>query len=322
MQAHEGTNFSVSRILGFLGNGGGVTVGKGMMMMCAMGRRHFLGVAAGAVLAGRIGVAEAPDTDETGEAFSFAVIADPHCAEGPKTAYVGCGSGVDKLVRCFEAMNGLPENERPDFALIAGDIHPAALAPHMDRVSLPVHVVAGNHEGSAETRGQLRALFPGDFGSGDNVRDYYAFTHKGVLFLGICDAGAGGDHIGHFSSELIEPEGQCEWLEKELGAPGTRKVLFAHIPPVLDGGERNMYMGRNDSRWFVDLVTRTSPEMLFFGHLHRDTEEYPIGKSRAVNVRSCCWNFQDGPIGFLLVRVDANGMTWREMMTGDCSAPE
>ncbi len=279
------------------------------------GRRQFLSMAAGAALAARTVLAGAPETPRVQEPYNFAVIADPHCAEGPKAGMETYGNGVEKFLRCFERMNELPKEEQPDFALIAGDIHPEALAPHLDKITLPLHVVAGNHEGSAETRGLLRAMFPEDFGSGDTVRDYYAFTHKGTRFIALCDAGAGGDHIGHFSSELIAPHGQCGWLEEELRRPEPRKVLFAHIPPVLDDVERNMYMGRNDSRWFLELVRQTGPEILFFGHLHHPTEEHQIGKTRSVNVRSCCWNFQNVPIGFLLVRVGADGMQIREIIT-------
>lgn len=283
-----------------------------------LSRRTFLGITTGAALGATLLPAATVRSRPAGESFNFAVIADPHCAEEPKAGYAGCGGGVDKLLRCFEMMKRLPAEEQPDFALIAGDIHPAALAPHLHKITLPVHVVAGNHEGSAESRGQLRAMFPEDFGTGDAVRDYYSFSHKGVRFIGVCDAGAGGDHIGHFSSELIEPHGQCEWLEKELEQPEERKVLFAHIPPLMDGKERNMYMGRNDARWFADLVAGTAPEMLFFGHLHQPTEEYRIGAARALNVRSCCWNFGDAPIGFLLVRVEPEDMSYREIFTGEC----
>lgn len=283
-----------------------------------LSRRTFLGITTGAALGMKLAATAETSINTPGASFTFAVIADPHCAEEPKAGYAKCGGGVDKLLRCFEMMKNLPEKEQPDFALIAGDIHPAAIAPHLHKITLPVHVVAGNHEGSAESRGQLRAMFPEDFGAGETVRDYYSFSHKGVRFIGMCDAGAGGDHIGHFSSELIEPRGQCEWLEKELERQGERKVLFAHIPPLVDGEERNMYMGRNDARWFAELVEKTAPEMLFFGHLHKPTEEYRIGAARALNVRSCCWNFGDVPIGFLVVRVEPDGMSYREIFTGEC----
>ncbi|HOC68188.1 MAG: Calcineurin-like phosphoesterase superfamily domain protein [Candidatus Hydrogenedentes bacterium ADurb.Bin101] len=291
--------------------------GEGVMLKSEyLGRREFLGIAAGTVLAARVGSSE---TVAVGEPFNFAVIADPHCAEAPKTGLEAYGNGVEKFLRCFERMKELPKEEQPDFALVAGDIHPEALAPHLDKITLPLHVVAGNHEGSAETRGLLRAMFPQDFGSGDAVRDYYAFTYKGIRFIAVCDAGAGGDHIGHFSSELIEPHGQCDWLEKELRGPEPRKVLFAHIPPALDDVERNMYLGRNDSRWFLEQVRQTEPEMLFFGHLHHPTEENRIGNTRSVNVRSCCWNFQNAPVGFLLVRVGTESMETREIITGTCA---
>ena len=280
-------------------------------------RRHFLGMAAGAAVISHRAATGNPPAGTHQESFSFAVIADPHCAEGPRAGLEGYGDGADKLLRCFENMETLPAGERPDFALLAGDIHPAALAPHLDKIKTPLHAVAGNHEGAPESRGLLRSLFPEDFGSGADQRDYFRFIHKGVHFIGLCDAGMGGEHVGQFSSELITPPGQCDWLEAEMAIPGTRKVIFAHIPPALDGGDRNMYMARNDSRWFTDLVRKTAPEMLFFGHLHRATEEYKIGASRSVNLRSCCWNFQEAPIGFMLVRVTAHGMEVQEMITGE-----
>lgn len=282
-------------------------------------RRGFLSIAAGvgAAAALRCPAVVNADSWPAQEPFSFAVIADPHCAEEPRQGTEQLGSGVDRLLRCFQIMNKLPPEQKPDFALIAGDIHPAALAPRLGEITIPIHAVAGNHEGSRESRGLLREMFPDDFGSGDNVRDYYSLVHKGVRFIGLCDAGAGGDHIGHFSSELIAPTGQCEWFEKELAIPEERKVVFAHIPPVLDGGDKNMYMGRNDSRWFLETVTNTPPEMLFFGHLHQATQSYAIGEAKAVNLRSCCWNLGDAQPGFMLVRVTKDGMETHEIINSE-----
>lgn len=284
---------------------------------CILDRRNFLAIAAGmgvAAAGGTVGAAPGSWPDQ--EAFTFAVIADPHCADAPRKGMEELGDGVAKLLRCFEVMAELPPEEQPEFALLAGDIHTAALAPHLDRITFPVHVVAGNHEGSAESRGLLRQMFPDDFGTGDAVRDYYSFVHKGVRFIGLCDAGTGGEHVGLFSSELITPFGQCDWFEKQLAMPEERKVVFAHIPPALDGGDRNMYMSRNDSRWFLKTVEKAAPEMLFFGHLHHATETYAIGNAQAINLRSCCWNFRDVPIGFMLVQVTKEGMQTREIITG------
>lgn len=281
-------------------------------------RRNFLAMAAGtgATVATGTYAAAALSYPEQ-EPFSYAVIADPHCAEPAKKGLEKFGNAVNKLMHCFETMTALPKAEQPDFVLIAGDIHPDALAPQLDRISFPLHVVAGNHEGSRATRNTLRKLFPGDFGSGDTLQDYYSFVHKGVRFIALCDAGAGGEHVGQFSSELITPFGQCDWFEKQLAAPEKRKVVFAHIPPALDGGDRNMYMSRNDSRWFVKTVTHMPPEMLFFGHLHQGTARYDIGTAQAINLRSCCWNFREAPLGFMLVNVTDKGMKTREIITGE-----
>ncbi len=226
------------------------------------------------------------------------------------------GSGADKMLRCMETLEALPAEEKPDFVLLAGDIHPAALAPHLDAITLPIYPVAGNHEGAPDSRGLLRSLFPDVFGKDDEQRDYYSFVHHGVRFIGLCDAGMGGEHVGLFSSELIRPFGQSDWLEKQLAMPERRKVVFAHIPPVLDGGDRNMYMGRNDSRWFLEVIAATPPEVLFFGHLHQETKSYQIGAARAFNLRSCSWNFQKASLGCMLVQVTDTGMETREIFTG------
>lgn len=281
-----------------------------------MNRRYFLGMASGALTTLPFLASAVQEKKSEVTPFSFAVIADPHCADGSKQGLEGLGNGVDKLMRCFAMMNALSETERPDFALIAGDIHPEALAPHLDKIHLPLHVVAGNHEGDPKTRGLLRSLFPKDFGAGNDIHDYYSFVHKGVRFIGVCDAGAGGEHVGQFCSELITPSGQCEWLERELAMPESKKVLFAHIPPALDGGDRNMFMSRNDSRWFLETVRKTPPELMVFGHLHHETEFYAVGDAQGINLRSCCWNFQNAPLGFLLVTVTSQCMETREIITG------
>jgi len=248
------------------------------------------------------------------ESFCFCVAADPHCGEPPKEGLETMGDGVAKFVRCFEVLQGLDEAERPDFLLVAGDVHPWALLGHEDKLAIPVYATAGNHESSREKRQQLRQVFGRGFERDGKESDYYSFVHKGVRFVAMCDAGSGGDHVGHLCSETISPAGQCEWLEQELAQPEP-KILFAHIPPQPDGADVTMYLSRNDSRWFRELVERTKPQALFFGHLHKPTEEYSIGETRCFNVRSCCWNFGRAPLGLLHVRVTPAGLQVRELET-------
>ena len=290
-----------------------------------MDRREFMWTAAlGAgvqLVAGAAGATPAAETVTAAAKgsvlFSFCVVADPHCAEKPKEGIDQYGGGVDKLLRCVEAMDGMAGIDRPDFVLLAGDIHPWALGEgQLDGVPFTLYATPGNHESSRERRDALRPVFPDSFHLGGQAADYYSVVHRGVRVISLCDAGGGGDHVGHLCSESIAPAGQCEWLERELGAPERRKILFAHIPPEPQGQDRNMYMSRNDSRWFCDLLRDRGPEAAFFGHLHQATLEYDLGGTRCFNVRSCCWNFGKAPLGFLHVRVHEIGLAVREIETG------
>jgi len=247
------------------------------------------------------------------------VVADPHCEEKVKPGIEEYGTGIDKLRLCFHAMEQMPKDEQPDFVLLAGDIHPWLLKDHVDDMTFPVHAIAGNHESTKERRNFMREIWPGDFMRDGKPTDYYSFVHNSVRFIGVCDAGCGGEHIGQFCSEAIVPRGQCEWLESELAKPEPRKIVFAHIPPQPGGADREMHINRNDSRWFNELVRKAKPEAMFFGHLHQLTKEYKIGATRCFNVRSCCWNFNNQPIGFLHIAMTQHGMTVREIETGKYS---
>ena len=281
----------------------------------AIGRRQFIRRTAAGIGLGAMSKADAA-SPAFGESFAFAVVADPHASETPKPGIERYGNGVEKFLACIRAMERLAGEESVDFALVVGDIHPCVLEEPLKNVSIPLHAVAGNHESDAAKRKQLRDLFPGDFKRGGNESDYYSFVHKGVRFIGVCDAGHGGEHVGHFCSESITPRGQCEWLEGLLKSRGMPNIVFAHIPPERDGKDRNMFMSRNDSRWFNALVREAGPAAMFFGHLHQPTEEYLLGSTRCFNVRSCCWNFGNAPLGFLIVRVTPDGIVVREIETG------
>lgn len=252
-----------------------------------------------------------------GESFCFAAVADPHCADAATKGLEGYGTGVERFLRAVETMEAMPAEDKPDIILLLGDVHPDALKPRIAEVTIPVHATPGNHESTREKRAVLRSLFPGDFTLNGKPSDYYSFVHKGVRFVSVCDAGAGGDHIGHLCSEITEPPGQCEWIENELRAAEPLKVVFAHIPAERDGQDRDMHLGRNDSRWFNAIVKETQPLAAFFGHLHQPTSSYAVGRTRVFQVRSCCWNFEKAPIGFLHCRVKDGKLETREVITGE-----
>jgi len=77
-----------------------------------------------------------------------------------------------------------------------------------------------------------------------------------------------------------------------------------------------MYLARNDSRYFAELLKRTQPTAALFGHLHKATSERTIGRTRLLTLRACCWNGDRTPVGFMLVKVTAEGITTREISTG------
>ena len=250
------------------------------------------------------------------EDFTFAVVSDPHSGEPARWRPQELGSHVERFLRCIERMEALPQDQRPDFMLILGDIHLWELRKHLDRVKIPIHVIAGNHE-SGDKKKEIRELFPEDFQIDGQPSDYYSFVHKGVRFIGVCDAGAGGDHIGHLASEDFRPRGQCSWLERQLSEGKERKVLFAHIPIELAGKDEDMYLGQNDSRFLLDLIRKHGPEAMFFGHLHLATVEKKVDRTRCFMVRSCAWNFNEAPVGFLLVKVTAKALEIQEILTSD-----
>ena len=289
-------------------------------------RRRFLKLSVASLIGAGLRRAEGASAQEApedvapaAEPFSFCVLADPHCVDPATGRYregiERLGNGVEKFLRCDREMAKLEGVDRPDFMLVAGDIHLWALRDRLDEVTIPMHVIAGNHEDRCAKR-EIRELFPGDFKKDGKESDYYSFVHKGVRFIGVCDAGGGGDHVGHLCSEDFGPRGQCEWLEGELGQKERGKILFAHIPPHPEGLDVNMYMSRNDSRYFNPLIQKTQPTAMFFGHHHRATEERKIGRTRSFILRSSCWNAARATIGFMHVSVTRTGIVTREIDTG------
>ena len=245
--------------------------------------------------------------------FTFCVIADPHCA-GPAMAGIeDWGSGKDKFLYCLEQIEQLEGEDKPDFILLLGDINLWVIKEELSQFSIPIHAVAGNSESTKERRQELRTFFPDDFKIKDLESDYYSFVHKGARFIGLCNASGGGDHMGHLSSEFIQPRGQCRWLEKELNKPEEIKFIFAHIPPQPEGLDQVSYMCRNDSLFFNSLVDTYQPTAMFFGHLHVETHEISFGNTRSFNVRACCWNSDESDLGFTLVKLTATDLETQEI---------
>lgn len=254
-----------------------------------MARRAWMAVMA-LVL---VGMAARPAGAEEAAVWSFAVVADPHLAEDR----AGQPTGVEKFRRTMERIEAM--EPRPEFVVVLGDLHVKKLPDVLKEVRLPLHVMAGNHESAAD-RKQLRELFANDF----QGKDFYAFEHRGSQFIVLCTA-AQGDHVGHLESEFITPGvGQGEWLEKQLAERGRfrHSFLFGHIPPEAQNRPNGMCLAQNDSRFVHDLVKKHRPTALFFGHRHAEVN-FDIDGVPVYGGRSCNWNFQGQPTGFLLVKM-------------------
>lgn len=235
---------------------------------------------------------ELPPDDQT---WSFVVVADPHLRENRK----GEPTGVEKFKKVMERIDAI--NPRPDFMLILGDIHVEMLEPLLPQIKIAVHPVAGNHE-QPEHRKTLRKMFPKDFQN----KDFYAFEHKGCLFIAMCTAVA-GDHVGHFESEGITPRvGQCQWIEEQFkkNVQSRPVFMYGHIAPT-ENRPDGKSLSWNDSCYLLDLVRRYQPRALFFGHLH-EQKTFKVGNATVYVVRSCNWNYGGEPNGFLHVKVFPN----------------
>lgn len=270
-----------------------------------LSRRTLLTAAtAGAIAAGIRAASAAGRSAEP--AWSFAVVADPHLQEDRK----GEPTGVEKFQRVLASLEAL--QPQPELMLLLGDLHVEKLVPLLPQIPIPVHVVMGNHEGT-EPRKLLRERFAPDFGG----KDYYTFVHRESLFIGLCTA-APTDHVGHFESEFITPGvGQCAWLEAQLRSRRRYRhcFVFGHIPPERHCRPNGMCLTQNDSRFLHDVVRQHRPTALFFGHLHAEAS-FDIAGIPLFGVRSCNWNFNQEPTGFLHVLVGRGAPQARFIETG------
>jgi hypothetical protein len=260
------------------------------------------------------------------EPWTFAAIADAHCT--PTSASIQHGRGLKhlgdgpvRLRRCFDAIEA--QEDRPEFCLLLGDIGLDDAMDVLASAPCPIYPVAGNYEWG-DARQRLRDAYPAQLGAAD----YYAFVHNGVRVVGLCTAGIGNDHVGQLASEGIRPPGQSNWLAEELSGSWEPRILFAHCPPRPPGFDSQAYLeqsahdylpflGENDSRFVLELLQNRGPMLYLAGHLHRATHGFDIADSHVIVVRSCNWNHDAEAIGFLLVRVDADGLSVREALTGE-----
>jgi predicted phosphodiesterase len=283
--------------------------------------------------------------------FRFAVIADTHVnqEEGKTSSPFAILATSNARTRFVVADIN---RRQPSFVLHLGDIvHPVPELPSYvpaakafkelaSQLSMPLHLVAGNHDvgdkrvdwmpaGTIEDR--HLTLYREHFG-----RDYYSFDSDGCHFVVI--------NAQVINSGLQADAEQAAWLEKDAEANRNARTFWAiHYPPfVSEPAEASSYDNLDEPgrSWLLGLVERYKPEAVFAGHVHnlwynlyRNTECYVLPSTAFVR-HDYADMYRDSPgplqgrndvakLGYVMVDVHEHGHVPYLIRTdGQTLAPE
>jgi 3',5'-cyclic AMP phosphodiesterase CpdA len=220
-----------------------------------------------------------------------------------------------KEIALFERAIAHANRLRPAFVVICGDLIQTPgdaeqtaeflrIAAGLDE-SIPLHLVAGNHDvGSTPTPESLR-WYRETFGP-----DRYAFQH-GDLYGIVLNSSL----IDHPESAEADADAQLVWLGEELAraraAQAPHVVIFQHHPFFLvdpDEGKEYFNLPVKRRRAYLEVLRDGGVSAVFAGHYHRngyardgDLEMIttgPVGKPLGSD-----------PSGFRIVRISPEGLT-------------
>jgi Icc protein len=210
----------------------------------------------------------------------LAQLSDPHLRVG-----AGDRQAAQALAAAVRAVLAL--RPAPDAVVVTGDIANSATAAEYERarellapLSMPVHVLAGNHD----DRDALRELFgpPGVQGEAGAPLQYTARVAE--LRLVVCDTTRPGYDDGALDG------GRLEWLEAQLAAePAAPTVIAMHHPPIAIGlpALDAIALAHSDRLAVAELLSR-DPHVsrVIAGHVHR-TAFGTVGGCAVVACTSC-----------------------------------
>ncbi|MCW6508961.1 metallophosphoesterase family protein [Lichenifustis flavocetrariae] len=228
----------------------------------------------------------------TAGVLAFAHIGDLHLTDAKQRNFTDflsivaqietqCGASLDFVVLPGDnADNGLPSQ----YAL-------AATALKM--LSLPVHVIPGDHD---MEQGSLTAFYAG-LGSDPLPK---AVTVQGTrcLFLDISGPGGGGPDFRLGSDQLA-------WLERELRDAKLRQqtsVVFTHTYP-------DDLRGEGETEAMNGLLAGYDVALVDLGHTHYN-ELANDGRTVFAATRST-GQIEEGPVGYSIATLDAGQVSWR-----------
>ncbi|MCJ2072038.1 metallophosphoesterase [Methylobacterium sp. J-030] len=255
--------------------------------------------------------------------FAFAHIGDLHLEHPADRNAIDLGEILTEV-------DGLHKHGLLDFAYLPGDLAEdgraaqyeiliRALAAHP---TLPIRLIAGDHDRQHGTMTEFDALFARVMGSrqggGHRPRGhdlprpqtpayvphyYYAETIAGVrcLFLDMISAGYGRKGFG--LDFRLGPY-QLDWLRGELAAAaedGLPRAVFTHTyPDDLEGSEKAALAG---------LIRGHGVRLVEMGHTHYNELAHD-GRTLYASARSVGQN-EDGSVGYAVAAIDGAVTSWR-----------
>lgn len=178
--------------------------------------------------------------------FTFAQVSDTH---------LGSATGADDLRATVKDLNG---QKGIDFVLFTGDItefgsdEELALAKRiLDSLTLPWHVIPGNHDSNWSESGanSFRRVFGGET---------FFFRHKGFMFMGTVS----GPNMRMSPGQI--PRENLVWMDSVFAAnPDTRTplIFINHYP--LDNSLNNWYEA-------LDRIKTRNIQFAMCGHGHQN----------------------------------------------------
>jgi Icc protein len=190
----------------------------------------------------------------------LAQLTDPHITIGP-----GDAGSADALAKAVDAVLAL--DPAPDAVLMSGDLTEHASTEEYERaaellapLSMPLHLLAGNHDEADGLRAHLGA--PGQAGE-----PLQYSLRLGPLRLIACDTTVGGRDAGALGTERLS------WLQAELEHDRETPTLLAmHHPPVLIGvGVLDEIGLAEEDRLALAELMAANPQVkrIVAGHVHR-----------------------------------------------------
>ncbi|WP_299813704.1 phosphodiesterase [uncultured Roseibium sp.] len=168
--------------------------------------------------------------------------------------------------RAMQSLRAL--SSAPDALVITGDLTDrsdpreyAVARELLSRLDLPIYMIPGNHDGSADMRREMRD-FPGISESGDGKVFYRADI--GDLQLIALDTHLPGRPEGELGKD------QLAWLDATLRDNAKPALVALHHPPALSGIGHMDRIGLLDAPALAEVIApHNHVERLICGHLHR-----------------------------------------------------